>query len=63
MVIRFSRMPPMPLMSTDVESELSYAYLHAVVANAGYECALSGRHSDNAGVDLVFTRVADSAAT
>lgn len=41
----------MPLMPTDVESELSYAYLHAVAAHAGYECALAGRHSDNAGVD------------
>lgn len=41
----------MPLMTTDIESELSYAYLHAVASHAGFECALSGRHSDNAGID------------
>ena len=41
----------MSLMNTDIESELSYAYLHAVTSHAGFECALSGRHSDNAGID------------
>ena len=41
----------MALSQQDIESELSYAYLHAVAARAGMECAGSGRHSDNAGVD------------
>ena len=39
------------LSSLDVESELSYAYIHAVAAHAGMECCAKGRHSDNRGVD------------
>jgi hypothetical protein len=41
----------MPLTANNIESELSYAYLHAVAARAGMECAPSGRHSDGAGID------------
>lgn len=37
----------------DVESELSYAYLHAVAARAGMSCTASGRHEDNRGVDAM----------
>lgn len=35
----------------DVESELSYAYLHAVAASAGMSCKEGNRHEDNRGVD------------
>ncbi len=41
----------MPLNNNDIEAELSYAYLHAVSAHAGFACEIGGRHSDNAGVD------------
>lgn len=44
-----------PLTSNDVESELSYAYVHAVAAKAGMGCEVSGRHNDNAGVDARLT--------
>jgi len=37
----------------DIESELSYAYLHAVAAKAGMSCTVSGRHEDNRGVDAM----------
>ncbi len=40
-----------PLPDNEIESELSYAYVHAVAAHAGMECESSGRHSDNHGVD------------
>jgi hypothetical protein len=43
-----------PLSSNDVESELSYAYLHAVAAYCGYSCTPAGRHDDNAGVDATI---------
>jgi hypothetical protein len=36
----------------DIESELSYAYLHAVAAKAGMSCNLGNRHDDGAGVDV-----------
>lgn len=39
------------LSANDIESELSYAYLHAVAAKAGMECSPTARHSDNHGVD------------
>jgi hypothetical protein len=42
------------LASTDIESELSYAYLHAVAAHAGMECVIKSRHSDNNGVDAAI---------
>jgi hypothetical protein len=35
----------------ETESELSYAYLHAVAAYAGMSCECSNRHSDKLGVD------------
>lgn len=41
----------MPLTDKNIESELSYAYLHAVASQAGVSCTVSGRHEDNAGVD------------
>jgi hypothetical protein len=44
-----------PLSSQNIESELSYAYIHAVAAAAGAECNCTGRHSDNAGVDAKLT--------
>ena len=34
----------------NIESELSYAYLHAVAPRAGVCCEAAGRHEDNAGV-------------
>jgi hypothetical protein len=40
-----------PLSANDVESQLSYAYLHAVASAAGASCCVAGRHEDNAGVD------------
>lgn len=44
-----------PLSDQNVESELSYAYLHAVSAHAGVACDAAGRHPDNAGVDATLT--------
>lgn len=44
-----------PLSSQNIESELSYAYLHAVAARVGVGCKVSGRHDDNAGVDAELT--------
>ena len=35
----------------NIESELSYAYLHAVASKAGICCQATGRNEDNAGVD------------
>lgn len=40
-----------PLSPNDVESELSYAYLHAVASAAAASCSVTCRHEDNAGVD------------
>jgi hypothetical protein len=40
-----------PLSGNDVESELSYAYLHAVASAAGASCSVTSRSEDNAGVD------------
>jgi hypothetical protein len=42
------------LTDLQIESELSYAYLHAVASRAGFECSVTGRHSDGAGVDAVL---------
>jgi hypothetical protein len=39
------------LTIADVESELSYAYLHAVASYAGFSCCVTNRHLDNQGVD------------
>jgi hypothetical protein len=44
-----------PLSQQNIESELSYAYLHAVAARAGVGCKVSSRHDDNAGVDAELT--------
>jgi hypothetical protein len=41
----------MPLPENEIKSELSYAFLHAVVSRAGCDCEWSRRHSDNMGVD------------
>ena|SRR6185503_19231279 len=39
------------LTPPNIESELSYAYLHAVAARARMACAEAHRHEDNSGVD------------
>ena len=44
-----------PLTNQNIESELSYAYLHAVAARAGVGCKVSSRHDDNVGVDAELT--------
>jgi hypothetical protein len=44
-----------PISDLNVESELSYAYLHAVASHAGASCSVSNRHEDNAGVDAKIT--------
>lgn len=44
-----------PLSSQNIESELSYAYLHAVAAHAGAGCKVGSRHDDNAGIDAELT--------
>lgn len=41
----------MLLTENNIKAELSYAYLHAVAAKAGFGCESTGRHSDSAGVD------------
>lgn len=38
----------------NIESELSYAYLHAVSSRCGIICESTGRHTDEAGVDAVL---------
>lgn len=43
----------MPLAQNDIESELSYAYLHAVASRAGLNCKVENRHGDNYGVDAI----------
>jgi hypothetical protein len=42
------------LTNQNIESELSYAYLHAVASRAGIICEVAGRHTDEAGVDAVL---------
>lgn len=42
------------LTENNIESELSYAYLHAVASHAGMICEVAGRHTDEAGVDAVL---------
>jgi hypothetical protein len=42
------------LTQQNIESELSYAYLHAVASRAGVICESTGRNSDEAGVDAVL---------
>lgn len=43
--------PVRPLTTNDIESELSYAYLHAVASSVGAGMGPATRHEDNAGVD------------
>lgn len=43
------------LSTPNIESELSYAYLHAVASTAGMACECMGRHHDNNGVDAQVT--------
>jgi Domain of unknown function (DUF4365) len=44
----------MPLQTNDIESELSYAYLHAVASKAGLICKVGNRHDDNYGADALI---------
>lgn len=44
-----------PLDNKDIESELSYAYLHAVASAAGVNCRIENRHGDNRCVDVILT--------
>jgi len=41
------------LTENNIKAELSYAYLHAVAAHAGFACEVAGRMSDGAGVDAL----------
>lgn len=41
----------MPIPNTDIESELSYAYLHSVASHAGMTCTLSTRLVDSMRID------------
>ncbi|TAJ78856.1 MAG: DUF4365 domain-containing protein [Gallionellaceae bacterium] len=43
------------LSPPNIESELSYAYLHAVASKAGMACNAGGRHEDNNGIDATLT--------
>lgn len=42
------------LSQQDIESELSYAYLHAVSSRAGFPCEYTTRLVDGAGVDAII---------
>jgi hypothetical protein len=41
----------MSLTSQNIESELSYAFLHAIAGKAGMSCKMGDRHDDSHGVD------------
>ena len=43
------------LSPPNIESELSYAYLHAVASKAGMACSSGNRHEDNNGIDATLT--------
>jgi hypothetical protein len=43
------------LSPPNIESELSYAYLHAVASHAGMACSVGSRHEDNNGIDAILT--------
>jgi hypothetical protein len=46
----------MPAISQpNIESELSYAYLHAVASRVGAACSPQTRHHDNSGIDAEIT--------
>ena len=42
------------LSPPNIESELSYAYLHAVASHAGMACNVGNRHEDNNGIDATL---------
>ncbi len=44
-----------PLSPPNIESELSYAYLHAVASQAAMACRDGNRHEDNNGIDAQLT--------
>jgi hypothetical protein len=44
-----------PLTQNDIESEISYAYLHAVASHAGAGCSSANRASDGNGIDAIIT--------
>lgn len=44
-----------PLIGNDVESEISYAYLHAIASKIGAGCKVGSRHDDNNGIDATLT--------
>lgn len=43
----------MPLSTNDIESELSYAYLHAVATRGGMNCKCENRNGDNYVIDAI----------
>ena len=44
-----------PLTNNDIESELSYAYLHAVASKVGASCSIANRSLDGNGIDASIT--------
>ncbi len=46
-----------PVGDNDIESELSYAYLHAVASKAKMSCSFGNRHDDNNGVDAKLSAI------
>lgn len=44
-----------PLTNNDIESELSYAYLHAVTSKVGASCSIANRALDGNGIDATIT--------
>lgn len=43
------------LSPPNIESDLSYAYLHAVAAHAGMACSVGNMHEDHNGIDATVT--------
>jgi hypothetical protein len=50
-----STKPMLPVPPKDIESELSYAYLHAVASQAKATCKIANRLEDNRGIDAQLT--------
>lgn len=50
------------LPSNEIESELSYAYIHAVAAKAGMSCMAANRQMDNSGIDAIISASDDFGA-
>jgi len=50
------------MQARDIESELSYAYLHAVASHAGVACQAATRSHDNLGIDATLSLVHDFGA-